>query len=371
MLNEPNALEEYAQEVKEAIRCGLVVPAIAGSTFYTVVLQYLSKGATRKVGERKVYLADEKSAQNYLVYRLYKSIYWDIKNYWLDIQEGDLGRAWTRRDTQYIMENLKGGKTPNTFDPKIGREIAEFGQSERLLQWFLNTDYKYIWAWHRDMTWCDTGSLFNYGYHINQTKIGGDSWDTNLTDRGIHRITVESLEGSSILRAVSPELEISLDSEDAIRVALALGAEVDAVPETSFFRVYGHYYSQVEGEDKKDRLCDIYYVDNELKAEQLRLAFVLFELIEHGGLAPWKTPENAIWNYDDNGWNDTALWHETALVWLKDNSYEALVSFIKDLRALSPDEGYPDVFISRESLRGDFDLTYDSLKSVEKKEKVG
>lgn len=364
MLDEPNTLEEYAKEVREAFGRGLDVPAIAGSTFYAVSA---GKEVNGTISEQKVYFANEKSAQNYLVYRLYKSIYWDIKDYWLDnIQESDLSCIWTPRHTKYIMENLKGGKTPNTFDPKIGREIAEFGQSDKLLQWFLNTDYKYIWNWHRDMAWRDTGSLFNYGYQVDQTKVEGYSCDPDFPARGIHGITVDSLEGSSVLKAIDSELELLLESEDAIRVALALGAEIDAVPETSFFRVYGHHYSHVEGERREEGFYDIYYVDNELKAEQLRLAFVLFQLIEHGGLAPWKTSENAIWNYDDNGWNDTTLWHEAAIAWLKDNSYEALVSFIKDLRALSYSEGYSDIFIARESIRGDFDLTYDLLKSVEK-----
>ena len=161
-----NVIEEYSREVSEALSQGIDVPVCSGMTCYTVQYLFANHVGLRdwdRTGE--TYFATRDSAENYIIYKIYESTCSTIQAY-LERRKEDTGNV-PASDAEYLAKDIAAG-TRHHFDPQIVSDIAEDGQSQSLLEWFLNTSYEDIYEWHQ-ACWFGSDYFFQDRYELDET----------------------------------------------------------------------------------------------------------------------------------------------------------------------------------------------------------
>lgn len=385
MKMDDNALEEYAQEVERALSSDRIVGTLQGSSVYRLGKrrshQRQGHQEWQSLGTR--YFAQKKSAESRMREEIYRDIFQAIgTNSNLQyVYYGELLRSFSANSI-FLLE-------PN-WD-SIRKDFYCKGSSTELRDWFLNDGvgvFGSIAQWQEYST-MSTRALSAYSYQMSPSKVSSnvvpekindpDPWAPSLElhQEGI-RILAEALLGNiKITSVLSPEIE------EAISIALVLGAEFEAIQGTSICVVNGfdgnkRVLSEIERCFTHPSHAEVY-------------ALLLSALHTPWDRVPWKvaySPEEA-WagilsvnsyltkhpaemKYRETKYKEMEIRqrHESqissAAEWMKRNSYADLLDFFS-VQERDREETFnaPRYTIEEHRVEEDFVLTEDHLLAIE------
>ena len=348
-----DVIEEYACEVQGAISRGLDVPALAESTLYAVEHRIWSPGANDFLHQSYHYFATRRSAQNYFIYKMYETLDSTIKDHCRNWPN-----HWASNSLIYLgdslgLQKIVGAKDSNLMQ-KINAEITSEGSSKTLLNIFLNQNYWILEHWYNDLV------AHGVVHQTSQYTLDERIINANLVygPKPHAKVFYEELARTPVL-PVQKELvsKIYFESEEALRVAMLLGANVNVMPGTFFYQVVASpFYAQ----DDHHR----HAFATESVAKLMLLVYQVNQLHTPETLSPWQTAENlAI--IPQQSWHVTEDWYRDAVKWIYENSYETFLDWFGNYRKTQEHLG-ENPKVVKYYVEYDFALTYDVLKSAEK-----
>lgn len=357
-----NVIEDYAQEVGEALALGLDVPALTGATFYVVECRRGYRSGLRDWDHESYrYFANRKSAENYFTYKLYESTCSILKKYPRKL--GDEPRSWTQKDFDYMARNLRFADLANMNEnllDEIRVEMYNKWRSDTLLNIFLTQDYKTLQAWH--LNCLRYSEIFvAEKYDIESKTI--DSYPMPFSTAQQDAVLYEALMKTPVLGVQNKASQkIYFDSEEALRIAIELGAAIDTIPGTFLHETSTHPY--YDGVMSKTDFYTIYQFATEVEATLMGLTYQIHQLQSKHAETPWRTESN-VTLIDESSWQTHDDWFRDAVQWIKDNSYEAFLEVL-DARRREFHLHLEGIVITKHYIEEDFSLTYGKLKTAEK-----
>lgn len=325
-----NALEDYALAVFHQLSEGSEVTSLPGSFCYVVEkVDY-----REKIGDwspiKRQYFSSLVSAENYIRVSLYEDILMAIGSYRKLVEENiDPKEGWGERDWVRLQNLLGGNGTGLDVWADVGFEIAETGRSEKLLRWFLGVSMEDLLAWHervfakyRTLQAYEAGLFSRYRYGLigsKQLLLTQDILKVNPLQRPneIDKVLYSLLDGDSIFNSIEYS-SIDPALSESMQIAVALGAEVYALPGTTCFAIelrYGGY--GVRGKTPQGLYT---MLGDRRVAEFVCLLNAFRELISTAGMfAPWNLSGKSMAIED---------WCSAGLLWSQSNPIPDLYGYI-------------------------------------------
>lgn len=323
-----NALEDYALAVFHQLSEGSEVTSLSGSFCYVVEkVDY-----REKIGDwppiKRQYFPSLVSAENYIRVSLYEDILMAIGSYRKLVEENiDPKEGWGERDWVQLQNLLGGNGTGLDIWADVGFEIAETGRSDKVLRWFLGVSMDDLLAWHEKVfvkkRSLDEAGLFSrYRYGLigsKQLLLTQDILKVNPLQRPseIGKVLYSLLDADSIFNSIEYS-SIEPVLVESMQIAVALGAEVYALPGTTCFAIelrYGGY--GVRGKIPQGLYT---MLGDRRVAEFVCLLNAFRELISTAGMfAPWNLSGKSMAIED---------WCSAGLLWGQSNPISDLYGYI-------------------------------------------
>jgi len=337
-------LEEYAHEVRRAIEYGEVVEPILGMHFYIVEEEYIPIESDGEYVHNEWLFANRKSADEFRLQRMYAYI---------------LERIQQGLHTEFIAKalsdgyDLRGEPNPMSFEvaSRIATEINGEGNSETLRQWFLAHDVDFLKIWYGVYLHSNYTSIFQNSYYVFDTKLNSDY--SRISDAQIWDDAPELLSESGLFASRESHIELPrLESEEEIRVAMLLGAQIDTVAGMTIYLVNKHPSNLDSGEINTQKSQPFFYATSE---ESAKIARTIYQFDQLNRQALFVSGGKGTIHGNVGG----------AIHWMQshkiDNLEGSMISYQRSKRAY-----FDHARIEVRVLEDDFALTYESLRDAER-----
>lgn len=357
-----DVLEEYAREASQVMERGEIVEPIPGMHFYVLEEEYIPIDAEEKGINNYWLFANRKSADASRLQRMYGHIleriqyfYSKESGFYRDSHANGLSGLRIDKVAATLSEgrDLHGVPNPMSIEvaSQIAAEIYDKGNSETLRQWFLTNDVEVLKTWYGVYLNPTHGAMFKNQYYVFDSQLDLDY--SRISDAQIWGDAPELLRDSRLWNtAASPEKLSKIESEEEIRVAMLLGAQIDALPGMVIYLVNKHKSDLKSGAINLQSYQSFFYATSEESAWIARTIYQ-FDQLERSAL------------FVSGGRGSISGSLQGAVHWMEShkiaNLEKKMIQYQRSQRRY-----FHHARIKSMVLAEDFILTYESLKDIEK-----